>query len=97
MNIPMYLALTVLTWKLCSAKVALLPPAAGYGLVGFFVLLFLYQQLVEEAFLVVETHDGIVPELPFVLQILFDEQTFLGANADAVGGIRAHEDRSLNG
>ncbi|WP_372796674.1 NarK family nitrate/nitrite MFS transporter [Pontiella sp.] len=43
MNIPMYLALTVLTWKLCSAKVALLPPAAGYGLVAGFIALFFYQ------------------------------------------------------
>jgi NNP family nitrate/nitrite transporter-like MFS transporter len=43
MNIPMYLALTVLTWKLCSAKVGLLPPAAGYGLVASFIALFLYQ------------------------------------------------------
>ncbi len=45
MNIPMYLALTVLTWKLCSAKVALLPVAAGYGLVAGFIALFIYQTL----------------------------------------------------
>jgi NNP family nitrate/nitrite transporter-like MFS transporter len=43
MNIPMYLALTVLTWKLCSVKVALLTPAAGYGLVAGLILLFFYQ------------------------------------------------------
>jgi NNP family nitrate/nitrite transporter-like MFS transporter len=43
MNIPMYLALTVLTWKLCSAKVALLTPTVGYGLVVGFIVLFIYQ------------------------------------------------------
>jgi NNP family nitrate/nitrite transporter-like MFS transporter len=43
MNIPMYLALTVLTWKLCSAKVALIPPMVGIGLVIGFILLFVYQ------------------------------------------------------
>lgn len=45
MNIPMYLALTVLTWKLCSAKVALLPVPAGYALVAGFIGLFIYQTL----------------------------------------------------
>ena len=43
MNIPMYLALAVLTWKLCSAKVALIPPMAGVGLVIGFIALFIYQ------------------------------------------------------
>jgi len=45
MNIPMYLALTVLVWKLCSAKVALLPPAAGIGLVIGFIILFVVQTM----------------------------------------------------
>jgi NNP family nitrate/nitrite transporter-like MFS transporter len=43
MNIPMYLALTVLTWKLTSARVALLSPTAGILLVIGYILLFAYQ------------------------------------------------------
>jgi NNP family nitrate/nitrite transporter-like MFS transporter len=43
MNIPMYLALTVLTWKLCSSKVALISPMVGIGLVIGFIALFVYQ------------------------------------------------------
>ncbi len=45
MNIPMYLALTVLVWKLTSAKIALLSPVAGIALVIGFVLLFIVQTL----------------------------------------------------
>ncbi len=45
MNIPMYLALTLLVWKLMSAKIALLPPFVGIALVIGFVFLFIIQTL----------------------------------------------------
>jgi NNP family nitrate/nitrite transporter-like MFS transporter len=45
MNIPMYLALIVLTWKLTSAKVALLSPTAGILLVIGYMVLFVYQSV----------------------------------------------------
>ena len=45
MNIPMYLALTLLTWKLTSAKIALLSPAVGIALVIGFIVLFAVQTL----------------------------------------------------
>ncbi|MEI6891866.1 MAG: NarK family nitrate/nitrite MFS transporter [Pontiella sp.] len=45
MNIPMYLALTVLTWKLCSPQLALIPVSVGYGLGIAFIALFIYQTL----------------------------------------------------
>ncbi len=43
MNIPMYLALALLTWKLTSAKIALLSPAVGIVLYISFVILFIVQ------------------------------------------------------
>ena len=43
MNIPMYLALAVLVWKLTSAQIALLSPTTGILLVIGCVLLFIYQ------------------------------------------------------
>lgn len=43
MNIPMYLALTLLTWKLTSPKIALLSPPVSVALVIGYVALFVYQ------------------------------------------------------
>ncbi len=43
MNIPMYVALGVLAWKLSPSGVALLPEVAMYGIWGFLFALFLFQ------------------------------------------------------
>jgi NNP family nitrate/nitrite transporter-like MFS transporter len=45
MNIPMYLALAVLVWKLTSVKIGLLSPMAGILLVIGCIALFLFQSL----------------------------------------------------